>query len=241
MAARHIGIWAGVLFVVGLMPIAAFAGKMAAFYVEPHLGAATIIMRAVEIENSFVTSVSKEEVILEWSDIDPAGVIAPVGRMISYKATGVETGISAGIKISGLKLGFSFCVINASFSGYSKRYRYMPELLRAGGRKYQDSDQTPVFRWLGTVKYGIPIWRVQLSFQTRIGAMAFGNTSLIIGRAAEEKGGITADVGLEASLRPNKWFSVGVMGYGGLFAFTGKYEGAMGGVFGGSGVLGFYF
>lgn len=219
----------------------AVAGKVAAFYVEPHLGAAKLLLRAVEIENSFVSAVAQEEAALEWTDINRDVGIASVGRMIAYEGSGLEMGLTAGIKISGLKLGFTFTRIHATFTGYSKRYRYSPELMRAQGRKYWDSDTLPVYRLLGTVKYGIPIWRTVVNFQTRIGGMIVKNTSLVVGRAVEEQGGITADVGLELSLRPNKWLSVGIMGYGGIFAFVGKYEFGMGGVFGGNGLLCLYF
>ncbi|MBN2671145.1 MAG: hypothetical protein JXX29_05710 [Deltaproteobacteria bacterium] len=224
------------------MPQTAFAGKIAAFYLEPHLGAARVILRAVEIERSFVSSVAQEEVSYDWSDINPDGAVASVGRMISYKGSGLEMGWTTGLKISGLKLGFTFSWLNVTFSGYSKRYRYSPELMRAQGRKYWDTDTVPVFRLLGSVKYGVPIWRRMLvNFQTRIGSMVVKNTALVVGRAVEENNGLTADVGIEFTLRPNKWLSVGVLGYGGLFAFAGKYEGGMGVLLGGNGVFCLYF
>ncbi len=223
-----------------LLSANASAGRVAAFYLEPHFGAARLILKAVEIERSFVTAVTSDA-SYGLTDINPEGIIAPVGRMISYSGGGVEAGFTTGVKISGLKLGFTFTWINASFTGFSKRYRYSPELMRAQGRKYEDEDTLPVFRLMGAIKYGVPIMRILLQFQTRIGRMIIRDTSLIVGRAVEEQNGMTADVGIEATMRPSRWISIGFLGYGGFFAFTGKYEGGMGGVFGGNGTLCIYF
>ena len=219
------------------------AGRIAAFYLEPHFGAARIIVKAVEIERSFVSTVGKSDIEYSLTDVNLnlEGGIAPVGRMVSYKGSGVEAGFGTGIKISGLKMGFTFTWINAAFSGYSKRYRYSTQLLKAEGKKLVDSDTVPIFRLLGAVKYGIPFGRLLLQFQTRIGRMIFRDTSLVLGRAIERDNGLTADVGIEATLRPSRWISIGFLGYGGFFAFTGKYEGGMGGVFGGNGTFCIYF
>lgn len=234
------GVWSFFLLLHSTSP--ANASRTAAFYLEPHLGFVSIRLRAVEIENSFVAAINYDSEDDEsWDEIDPEGIIAPVGRMVSYKGTGMDMGIEAGVKISGLKLGLSYSWLNVSFSGYSKRYRYMPELLRAGGQKLYDTSNFSIYRIMGSMRYGIPIWKFLLNLQTRIGALIVGDTALIIGRAAEEKAGFTGDVGLEFSIRPNKWISVGIMGHAGFFAFAGKYEGAMGGVFGGNGVFSFYF
>ena len=218
----------------------AHAGRVAALYLEPHFGAAKLILKAVEIERSFVSAVTNDATY-GLTDINPEGIIAPVGRMISYTGGGMEAGFTSGIKISGLKLGFTFTWINASFSGYSRRYRYSPELMRAQGKKYVDADTLPIFRLMGAIKYGVPIMRLLLQFQTRIGRMIIRDTSLVVGRAVEEQNGMTADIGIEATLRPSRWISVGFLGYGGFFAFTGKFEGGMGGVFGGNGTVCIYF
>lgn len=217
-------------------------GKVGSVFIEPTMGMATIYLQAVEIENSFVSSVSADaEITDEWNNVDPNGVIAPVGRMISYKGNGLEMSVTAGVKISGLKLGFAFSWINANFSGYSKRYRYQPELLRAGGRSMHDASKVPLFRLMGAIKYGIPVWRLMLNFQTRIGGMLVGPTPLIVGRAVEKENAFTADAGLELAIRPNKWVSVGVLGYAGAYVFPGTYEGALGAIIGVDGVLCFYF
>ncbi|MBN2718656.1 MAG: hypothetical protein JXX14_22615 [Deltaproteobacteria bacterium] len=234
---------AGVVVWVLLLSPAANAGRVASFYLEPHFGAARVIMKAVEIERSFVSTIGQKDVQYSWTDvnINVEGGIAPVGRMIGYTGSGVELGFGTGIKISGLQAGFTLTFINAAFSGYSKRYRYSPELLRAEGKKYTDADTVPMLRLLGSVKYGIPVRRLLLMFQTRIGRMKFRDTSLVLGRAVEKDNGITADVGIEVALRPSRWISVGFLGYGGFFAFTGKYEGGMGGIFGGNGTFCVYF
>ena len=223
----------------------AHAGKIAAFYLEPHLGVARVMMKAFEIERSFVTVVGQKNSQYTWTDVNLSaeGGIAPVGRVINYQGTGVEMGFGTGIKISGLKLGFTLTFINATFSGASKRYQYYPEQLRAEGKKFSDTDRAPIVRMMGAVKYGVPIGRFLLQFQTRVGRMAFGHTSLILGRAAEKDNGLTADAGIELTLRPSRWFSVGFLGYGGFFAFLGdgKYAAGMGALFGGNGTFCLYF
>ncbi|MBN2527360.1 MAG: hypothetical protein JXR76_13275 [Deltaproteobacteria bacterium] len=217
-----------------------FANRIGAFYLEPHLGAARVQLTAVEIERSFVTTVSGKD-FEKSQNINLDGVIAPVGRMIGYKGSGMEVGFTTGIKVSGLKLGFTLTCINVSFAGYSKRYRYETTRLRAVGIKYKDSDNAPILRLLGTVKYGIPILGALLQFQTRIGKMIVRDTMLIMGRAIEKEDGLTADVGIELGVRPKRWFSVGFLVYGGFFAYKGKYEGGMGSLFGGNGTVSIFF
>ena len=202
--------------------------RTAAFFIEPSMGMAMVYLRAVEIEGSFVTALAGGEVADDWENVDPSGVVAPVGRMISYQGRGMEMAITSGIKISGLRLGIGFSWINAAFSGYSKRYRYMPELLRAGGRTFYDASRIPLFRILASVKYGIPIRRLLLHLQTRIGAMVAGDTPLVVGRAVEQHDAVTVDFGLDLTIRPVKWVSFGVLTWAGAFAFPGTHEGAMG-------------
>ena len=226
--------------VVLIMTSNALANRIGAFYLEPHFGAARVTLKAVEIEKSFVTTVSGKD-FTETGNINPEGVIAPVGRMVGYKGSGMEVGFTTGIKISGLKLGFTLTCINAVFSGYSKRYRYEPIRFRAVGVKYKDTDNAPILRILGTIKYGIPLFGALLQFQTRIGKMVIRDTRLIKGRAVEDDDGLTADVGIELAVRPCRLISVGFLGYGGFFAFTGKYEGGMGSLFGGNGTISLYF
>ncbi|MBN2803981.1 MAG: hypothetical protein JXR91_12885 [Deltaproteobacteria bacterium] len=202
-------------------------------------------LKSVEIENSFVSSIQNNEgtdtTPLQWSDIDPSGVIAPVGRMVSYKGSGLELALTGGIKISGLQLGFCTSWINAAFSGFSKRYMYIPELLRAGGTPFYDKSEVSIFRLMGSIKYGIPIRKFRVNLQTRIGGMIIGDNLLILGRAVEKTNAFTGDFGLEFLMRPVKWFSVGVLGYAGFFAFPGSYEGSYGIITGVDGTMGFYF
>jgi hypothetical protein len=207
------------------------------------MGMATVRLQAVEIENSFVSSLNSDdsEPSSDWSDIDPTGAIAPVGRMVTYKGNGLEMSITAGIKIAGLRLGFCYSWINASFSGFSKRYMYVPELLRAGGTPFYDTSSVSIHRLMSSIKYGIPIRKFRLNFQTRLGVMIVGNTPLVVGRAVEDNNAFSGDFGLEFTMRPSKWFSVGVLGYAGAFAFPGKYDGAFGVITGVDGTLGFYF
>lgn len=225
-------------------PAKCSSGRVVAFFISPALGKSTIYLKSVEIENSFVSSIETdngEEPADDWSNIDPSGVVAPVGRMVTYKGSGLEFSITAGLKISGLYLGFCYSFINASFSGFSKRYMYVPELLRAGGTPFFDKASVPVNRVMGSIKYGLPFKTLRLNFQTRIGAMMIADTPIILGRAVEKGNAITGDVGMEFLIRPIKWFSVGVMGYLGFFAFPGNYEGSLGAITGVDGTFGFYF
>jgi hypothetical protein len=204
-------------------------------------------LQALEIESSFVSTLTSEEegdeesVFDDWSSVDPNAIVAPVGRMIRYKGTGMELGINGGIKISALQIGLSVGWIAASFYGYSKRYMYLPEYLQAGGLKYWDRGDCNIVRIMGQIKYGIPLWKLQLQFQTRLGTMIIGKTPLIFGRAVVNENAVTGDLGISLAFRANRWFAVNILGYGGFYAFTGKYEGAFGSLGGFNAGLGFYF
>jgi len=217
------------------------AGRPLMLYLEPRLGFAHVYLSAIEIDNSFVSTISNESVWDDLTNVDINGVVAPVGRVVRHEGNGMSAGGSAGIRISGLRLGVSFSWVGAQMSGYSKRYLYTPELLRASGRRYYDTGDVDFFRLQGEFGYGLSLKMIVLEFMTRVGSMHTGPSALILGRATETASAITGEIGVSLKLRPSRWISVGVAGYGGFFAFLGTYEGSFGWIAGVDGTICLYF
>jgi hypothetical protein len=115
-----------------------------------------------------------------------------------------------------------------TLDGFSKRYRYMADKLRAGGRKFLDDGPADFHRVQAMLRYILPVWKIQVEFQTRIGGIFINEGPLIVGRAIQEERGFTGDLGAGVGVSPAKALTLRIIGYYGFYSFSGDYEGAYG-------------
>jgi hypothetical protein len=125
--------------------------------------------------------------------------------------------------------------------GYSKRYRYDPDRVRATGRKFLDEGRLELQRVQLEVRYGLPLWRFELALQTRVGGIFIDEGPLLIGRAAGRDNGFTGDFGAGVGFAATGWLTIGLTGWFGFYSFTGSYDGAYGTVAGLDGSLVLHF
>ena len=202
------------------------AAEGVGFYLEPLVGFSRVTVKTLEIEKSFITSKDDDPddgVEDDWSAVDPNEVQGSVGRKAYFAGAGFSLGAAAGIKLFSLSLGGVYAWDSVTMDGYSKRYRYRPT-----GRKFLDSGTIDLHRVMAQVKYGLPIGRIEVNFQTRIGVLYLDEGPLLMGRAIDSGSGFSGDVGIGLAFSVTSWLSVGVNGYFGFFSFTGDYEGAYG-------------
>jgi hypothetical protein len=201
-------------------------------FVEPSVGFTAATLKALEIETAFISPKLDEngEPIDtdDWESVDPSEFQATVGRRAYYEGSGFSCGVAAGVRLFAVMLGVSYTFDSLTLDGFSKRYRYLPDKLRAGGRKFMDDGPAEFHRVEAMLRYILPVWKIQLEFQTRIGGIFVDEGPLIVGRAIREENGFTGDVGLGLGVSPVKMLTVRAGGYYGFFSFSGDYEGAYG-------------
>jgi len=199
-------------------------------YLEPSVGYTWINLKSLEIETTFVRPPLDEDgdPINDEADFDPDDARRSVGRRTYYTGGGGSFGVSGGLRVFDLWLGLNYAYIPAELDGYSKRYRYEPDKVRATGKKFVDDGTAWFQRLCLELKYGLPLWRFSIDFRTRVGAIYVNSGPLIMGRAVESGSGYTGDLGAGLSFSPFSYVAVGVTGWFGFFSFTGKYDGAYG-------------
>jgi len=215
-----------------VFPGTAFAANPVGVFFEPLIGIGHVKISTLEIDTTFIKAVAPEDgtsgIPREPTEIDPASVQAPVGRKTRYEGTGVLTGASLGLKIDSISFGVSYGFTSAEIGGYSKRYNYYPEKMRAGGRKFNDEGRVGFHQVMGLVRYGLPIWKFEFEFISRVGGVFIDDGPLILGRAVSVKKGFTVDLGVGLIYKFHRHFTAGIAGNFGLFTFSGSYEGAYG-------------
>jgi hypothetical protein len=199
-------------------------------YVKPSLGYSWITLKTLEIETTFVRPPIDDEgdPIDDKAEFDPDDARRSVGRRTYYEGGGMAVGISGGVHLFDLWLGVNYSYLPVELDGYSKRYRYEPDKVRATGKRFHDKGVAQLQRVTAELRYGLPIWRIELSFQTRVGGIFIDEGPLIMGRAVESGAGYTGDLGIGLGFTPFRYLTVGVSGWFGFFSFTGKYDGAYG-------------
>jgi hypothetical protein len=209
---------------------AAQAADGVGFYVQPTAGHTWVSLKSLEIETNFVRPPLDDtgNPIDDKADFDADDARRSVGRRTYYTGSGPAVGVAAGLSLFDLRLGINYSFMPIEFDGYSKRYRYEPEKVRATGMKFNDSGVAPLQRLTAELRYGLPIWRFTVDFRTRVGAIYVDSGPLIMGRAIEAGSGYTGDLGAGLLFTPFSYVSLGFVGWFGFFSFTGKYDGAYG-------------
>jgi hypothetical protein len=201
-------------------------------FVEPSVGYTVATLKALEIETSFIRPKLDDDGepidTDDWSNVDPSEFQATVGRRAYYEGSGFSCGAAAGVRLFAVQLGVSYTYDALTLDGFSKRYRYLPEKKRAGGRKFMDDGRADFQRVEALMRYILPVWKIQFEFQTRIGGIFIDEGPLIVGRAIREGTGFTGDVGVGVGVSPVEFLTVRAGGYYGFFSFSGDYEGAYG-------------
>ncbi len=205
-------------------------------YATPAVGGAWMRVKSMEIEKTFVSG----ESLSELPEEDKV-----VGSKSFYTGSGVTPAISAGIKLMSLGLGFHFSYTalktnkyeegKKKIGGYYKEYRYDSEYQAAVGDKVLQQGKIGIKRIQFEFLYGLPVWRFEFVFVTRIGGCIIDPGKLQIGRAIHTKNGFSGDLGMRIEFFPIDYVGIGIGGWGGFFAFAGSYEGTYGG---GSGFTG---
>jgi len=219
---------------VGLAATLVAGGANAAggvgIYLEPTVGYTWINLKSLEIETTFVRPPVDEygDPIDDKAEFDADDARRSVGRRTYYTGGGASIGVAGGLRLFDLWLGINYTYIPADLEGYSKRYRYEPDKVRATGRKFDDEGTSWFQRLTAEFKYGLPLWRFSFDIRTRVGGIFINSGPLIMGRAIEAGSGYTGDLGAGLSFTPFSYFAVGVTGWFGFFSFTGKYDGAYG-------------
>ncbi len=203
-------------------------------YLKPSIGHSWLTIKTLEIEKTFISAPldpDTGEVDEEAAEqLAMSAARRPVGRKAFYEGSGMSYGVAGGLRLYSLWIGVDYSWIPARLHGYSKRYRYDPEKLRARGRKFYDEATVDFQRVLCELKYGFPIGRFELQFRTRFGGVFIDEGALVMGRSVDQGAGFTGDVGAGLSFAPLGWLSVSATGFAGMNAFTGVYHGAYGSI-----------
>ena len=211
---------------------AARAADGVTVFLEPSIGFTAATLKALEIETAFIRPKLDDNGdpidTDDWEHVDPSEYQATVGRRAYYKGNGFSCGVAGGVRLFAVMLGVSYTFDAVTLDGFSKRYRYLPDKLRAGGRKFMDDGRAEFHRVEAMLRYILPVWKIQLEFQTRIGGIFVDEGPLIVGRAIREEKGFTGDVGVGVGVSPIRALTIRASGYYGFFAFSGDYEGAYG-------------
>ena len=137
------------LTLIGLGGTARAADGVSVF-VEPSVGFTAVTLKALEIETAFIRAEVDENgdpiETDDWSTVDPSEFQATVGRRAYYEGTGFSCGVAGGVRLFGIQIGAAYTFDTLTLDGFSKRYRYMPEKLRAGGRKFLDDGRAEFHR-----------------------------------------------------------------------------------------------
>lgn len=223
MTQRSLCLAATALCLCGLVPSRGLAEVPVGAYLEPWMGGVKADYKSIEIERSFVTST--ESGGDEGADIgvDPDAV----GMRTRYTGSSPVFGISTGLRLGGLKLGLHAAWSSPRFDGYWKSYRYSEELGRASGQRVYGGGEVGLDRVMFEVGYGVPVWRLEIGFITRIGGVAFRPGDLEVGRSLDDTG-LCAEMGARLDFSVVRYVSVGFGATVGGFFFDGVYDGAFG-------------
>jgi hypothetical protein len=184
-------------------------------YVRPVLGVSWLRIRSMEIDRDFVNYTEAEAAededpmtVEELEDLASEDQV--VGAKSFYTGSGFSAGFSVGLKLRSLGLGVHYAWAGIETNkgkegdkktgGYYKEYKYSADIQGAYGPQEYQQGTIKVKRLLFEMSYGLPFWRFELMFITRIGL----------------------------ALYPVDFFGFGINGFGGFFSFTGTYEGAYG-------------
>lgn len=202
-----------------LLPLNAFGSSSIGAYVSPHLGYSWHQLKALQIEESFLSGSGEDQ------PLDPQPEVGSKGK---YDGGGFTVGVSGGIRLFDLRLGLLYLWTPLQVDGTSRDYRYSSDYRSAVGEKYIDSGSLDFHRVLVDIHYAIPVWRFEVDLQTHIGAVLLGESDMRIGNDIEIKKGISGDLGLGLSFSAFDFLSVGVEGYFGFLMFVGNYKGVYG-------------
>ena len=227
-----------------LVPTVSVAFDGVKLYATPAVGVNWLRVKSMEIEKSFVSLSSDGSAVTELASEDQV-----VGAKSFYTGSGVTPAVSAGIKLFSLGLGFHFAYTamktnkgnekDRKTGGYYKEYRYSSEYNSAIGENQYQQGTIGVKRIMFELLYGLPVWRFEFVFTTRVGGCMVDPNKLQIGRAIRTKNGIAGELGMRIEFYPLDFMGIGIGGGGGFFAFAGTYEGTYGGGGGFSGNLTF--
>ncbi|HUT79208.1 MAG TPA: hypothetical protein VM285_16030 [Polyangia bacterium] len=231
--------WTALAVILGLVPARAAAGGFGG-YLMPTIGYDWMTLKSLEVEQGFLSA----PVDLETGDIDEeaaeelalGNARRSVGRKSYYEGGGLSTGVAAGLRFSSLRIGAEYTWSPVAMEGYSKRYRYDPEKLRARGRRFLDEGAITVQRALCVLGYGLPLGPLEITIRTRIGGVFLDEGPLIVGNSVDRGAGFVGDLGLGLELSVLGWLGIAVHGSFGFISFSGQYDGAfgtMGGIQGG--------
>jgi hypothetical protein len=233
-----------VALIVMLFSTASSAFDGVKLYATPAVGANWLRIKSMEIEKTFVSLASDNTSVTELANEDQV-----VGSKSFYTGSGVTPSVSAGIKLFSLGLGFHFAYTamktnkgqkgDKKTGGYYKEYRYSSEYNGAVGNNQYQQGTIGVKRIMFELLYGLPVWRFEFVFTTRVGGCMVDPNKLQIGRAISTKNGIAGELGMRIEFYPLDFLGIGFGGGGGFFAFAGTYEGTYGGGGGFSGNLTF--
>jgi hypothetical protein len=215
----------------GLVPPPAAAGGFGG-YLKPTLGYDWMTLKSLEVEQGFLSA----PIDPETGDIDEeaaeelalGAARRPVGRKSYYEGGGLSTGVAAGLRFASLRLGAEYLWSPVAMDGYSKRYRYDPEKLRARGRRFLDEGTITVQRALCVLEYGLPFGPLEVMARTRLGGVFLDEGPLIMGNSVDRGAGFVGDLGLGLELSVLGWLGISVHGFFGFVSFSGQYDGAFG-------------
>jgi hypothetical protein len=214
-----------------LAPAPAAAGGFGA-YLMPTVGYDWMTLKSLEVEEGFLsppldpeTGELDEEAAEELA---AGGSRRPVGRKSYYQGGGLSTGVAAGLRLASLRLGAEYAWSPVGMDGYSKRYRYDPEKLRARGRRFLDEGTIVIHRALAVLEYGLPFGPLEVKVRTRIGGVFLDEGPLIVGDSVDRGAGFVGDVGLGLEFAVLGWLGLAVHGHFGFVSFSGQYDGAFG-------------
>jgi hypothetical protein len=213
-------------FALVLAPDLGAAAELFGVYLEPWVGGTWQQFKALEIDETFLKKNPDEE--LEKERFLEENKAAVVGTRATYQGSGPTFGASGGLRLSSLRIGVHLNWTLIHLEGYSKRYRYDPDALRARGRKYYDERDIDIQRILFELGYALPIGILELIFRSHVGGISFDSQSLVMGQAVESGRGLTGDIGVGLSLALASFLSAEIGGWFGFYAYTGKYDGAYG-------------
>jgi hypothetical protein len=230
----HVLLWsASIGLAAASIPSAAHAGKSVSFFLEPFIGVTAATLNALEVENAFVVSkpsADGEDPTAEddWTQVDPSSYRTPVGRRAYYEGRGFSCGGALGVRLFAVQLGVSYIHDGLRLEGFSKRYRYSVDRMKAVGHRFNDEGLADFHRVVALVRYILPFWKMQLELTTRLGGVFVDEGPLIVGRAIDEERGFTGDLGAGLGYSPVRMLTLRATGYYGFYTFSGQYDGAYG-------------
>jgi hypothetical protein len=217
--------------ILGLAPAGAAAGGFGG-YAMPTIGYDWMTLKSLEVERGFLSpplDPETGEIDEEAAEELAAGSARrSVGRKSYYEGGGLSAGVAAGLRFSSLRLGAEYAWSSLAMDGYSKRYRYDPDKLRARGRRFLDEGPIVIQRALCVLEYGLPFGPLEVKVRTRIGGVFLDEGPLIVGDSVDRGAGFVGDLGLGLELAVLGWLGVAVHGHFGFVSFSGQYDGTFG-------------